>query len=223
MPLCPSCLLAMALATADEQDDVSPENEEPPYDIVTILARDADAVTYLAHPHGSSEPIALKIIAVPRPAAVVSRFREWKARLSHVRHAGIAQLVDVGSAGDGHAYIATEYIAGSSLDAVLRRGTLTPVDGMEVARQLADALSAAHAQGLAHMRLNPSRVKLATGAGIRATILGLGMSLIVVGQTPQPALDVEALLALCQRLGIDIPSQPYSTIASIRSALPDVA
>ena len=72
------------------------------------------------------------------------------------------------------------------------------------------------------MRLDPSRVKLATAGGIHATILGLGTSLIVAGDAPQLELDVRALVVVCQRLGIAIPSQPYSTIASIRAALVDV-
>ena len=47
-PLCPACLLAAALDGDDEPDEDGAEGDEPPYQIVTVLARDADAVTYLA-------------------------------------------------------------------------------------------------------------------------------------------------------------------------------
>jgi len=76
---------------------------------------------------------------------------------------------------------------------------------MAIARQLADALAAIHAQGLAHMRLDTSRIKVATSGGVRATILGLGASLIVGDLPPQPDLDVAALADVCRELGVAVP------------------
>ena len=129
----------------------------------------------------SREHVALKIIDVPDTAAILSRAHEWKSRLANIRHPGISRVVDAGAAGPGHVYLATEYIAGSSLDYLLRHRPLSANERTAIARQLADALAAAHAVGLAHMRLDASHVKVATGGGTHATILGLGTSLIVSG------------------------------------------
>lgn len=212
----------MALA-GDAEDDPAPEGDDPPpYDIVTILARDADAVTYLARGFVSSAHVALKIIDAPDLAAIVSRIHEWKDRLSNAHHPGISRMVDAGAAGRGRAYLATEYVAGPSLDYLLRHGTLTTAERLDVARQLADALAAMHAQGLAHMRVDSSRVKLAMSGGVQATILGLGSSLIVAGSAPQPDLDVRGLVELCGVLGVPVRPQPYATIASLRAALQEV-
>jgi hypothetical protein len=220
-PLCPSCLFATALGAADEQDD-SETDEAPPFDIVTILARDADAVTYLARGFAPSEHVALKIIDGPDVGAIAARIHLWKTRLVNVRHSGMSRLVDAGRAGRGRVYLATEYIPGRSLDDLLRHGTLTALERADIARQAAAALAAVHAQGLAHMRVDASRVKLAVSGGVHVTILGLGASLIVAGAPPEPALDVRALVDLCRLLDIGIHPYPHATIESVRAALQDV-
>jgi serine/threonine protein kinase len=218
--LCPSCLFATALAADDEPADGNAD-DGPPFDIVTILARDAEAVTYLARGFVSTEHVALKIIETHELAAIASRIHAWKTRLIAVRHPAISRLVDAGAAGRGCAYLATEYVAGPSLDYLLRHGTLTAAERLDIARQLADAIAAMHAHGLAHMRVDASRVKLATSGGVRATLLGLGSNLIVAGLVPQPDLDVRALVELCAVLDVPVRPQPYPTIASLRAALQD--
>ena len=221
-PLCPSCLFAVALSATDTQDDPAAVVDDPPYDIVTILARDAEAVTYLARGFMSSEHIALKVIDVPDVDVIVSRAREWKTRLTNARHRGISRLIDAGAAGRGRAYLATEYVAGSSLDYLLRHGFLEAANRIDIARQLADALAAMHDLGLAHMRIDSSRVKVATSGGVQATLLGIGTSLIVTGSLPQPDLDVRALVELCSTLGVPVPARPYATMGSLRAALQDI-
>lgn len=196
----------MALDIPDAPDqELSAGDASLPYDIITILAQDADAVTYLARGFVSPSHIALKILAAPEIPAMLSRVHAWKPRLERVRHVGIARFVDAGAAGAGRVYLATEYVAGTSLGYLLRHRTLGLPDRSAIAQQLADALVAMHAQGLAHMRLDASRIKVATSGGVRATILGLGSSLIVEGQPPQPDRDHAALVAICQELGVPRP------------------
>jgi serine/threonine protein kinase/ribosomal protein L40E len=218
--LCPSCLFATALGDDDEQDDTDADMA-PPFDIVTILARDAEAVTYLARGFAASEHVALKIVETREAAAIASRIHTWKTRLIAVRHPGISRLVDAGRAGRSRVYLATEYASGPALDYQLRHGTLSAAERIEIVRQAVDALAVIHAQGLAHMRVGPSRIKLTMSGGVRVTLLGLGAGLIVGGLTPEPALDVRALVELCSLLGIPVDAPESATIASLRAALQD--
>lgn len=196
----------MALAVPDAPDEAASNGDESlPYDLVTILAQDADAVTYLARGFVSSAHLALKIAAAPDVAPILSRIHAWKPRLETLRHPGISRLVDAGPAGIGRFYLATEYVAGSSLDYLLRHRTVTPADRTVIARQVAEALAVIHAQGLAHMRLSASRIKVAVGGGVRATILGVGSGMIVGGLSPQPELDLAAFTAVCRELGVPLP------------------
>jgi eukaryotic-like serine/threonine-protein kinase len=196
----------MALDIPDAPDEAGLSAAESlPFEIVTILAQDTDAVTYLARGFVSPSYIAVKILTAPDVTGILSRIHSWKPRLEHVRHSGISRFVDAGAAGAGRVYLATEYVAGSSLDYMLRHRTLTAADRIAIARQLSDAVAAMHAQGLAHLRLDASRIKVATSGGVRATILGLGASLIVDGLPPQPDLDLAALADVCRELGVRLP------------------
>src|SRR5262245_57522507 len=177
--LCPACLLDMALDIPDGPDEsLLGGDESLPYDIVTILAQDADAVTYLARDFVSATHLALKLITASDVPAMLSRVHIWKPRLEALRHQGISRLVDAGPAGLNRVYLATEYVAGSSLEYLLRHRSLRAADRISIAHQLADALAAIHAQGLAHMRLDASRIKVATGGGVRTTILGAASGVI---------------------------------------------
>jgi hypothetical protein len=196
----------MALDVPDGPDEAASDADESlPYDIVTILAQDADAVTYLARGFVSTTHLALKIVAAADVPVILSRIHTWKPRLETLRHPGISRLVDAGPAGTGRFYLATEYVAGSSLDYLLKHRTVTPAHRVAIARQLAEALTAIHDQGLAHMRLDTSRIKVADGGGVRATILGVGSGLIVGGLSPRPELDHAALMAVCRELGVPLP------------------
>jgi hypothetical protein len=53
--------------------------------------------------------------------------------------------------------------------------------------------------------LDTSRIKVANGGGVRATILGVGSGLIVGGLSPRPELDRAALMAVCRELGVPLP------------------
>ena len=169
-PLCPACLLAAALDGDDEPDEDGAEGDEPPYQIVTVLARDADAVTYLARGFVSREHVALKIIDVPDTAAILSRLMngnpalaKFVTRVFASRRRGCSRTRTRVPGDGGHRRIVPDYL--------LRHRPLSANERTAIARQLADALAAAHAVGLAHMRLDASHVKVATGGGTHATIL----------------------------------------------------
>ena len=203
--LCPACLLDTAL-DANEQDEAGTDGDDaPPYDIETLLGRDAEAVTYLARGFLSREPVALKVIDVPDVAEFASRVHAWKTRVAGVRHPAVSRMIDAGISGQRRVYLATEYIAGPSLDYLLSHRPPDEADRREIARQLAGALSTIHAHGLAHMRLDARHIRVGGGATIRATILGLGTTLIVAGWPPQPALDNAALTDLCRELNVPLP------------------
>ena len=181
-------------------------DDQPPYQIITILAHDEAAVTYLAQSSGTSRYVALKVADTPDADAVMARYDDWKAALARVRHARISRLLDVGRAGDNRVYFASEYVAGSSIATVHARARWTAAERVEIIRQISDGLAAVHAEGLAHMSVCASRVKIAMNSGVQATLLGLGTSLVLDGAAPQPDLDAQRLAELSRFLGADAPA-----------------
>ncbi|MGH3258735.1 MAG: discoidin domain-containing protein [Streptosporangiaceae bacterium] len=92
-----------------------------------------------------------------------------------------SQVFDVEDA-DGSAYVVLEWVASESLLDMLADGPLDPPRAVSLIAEAARALAAAHAHGLAHLRLDPECVHWTTRGGIKITGLGLAAAL-TGGQT----------------------------------------
>ena len=195
LDLCPACLLTTALSMDDD---------EPPYRVLTPIGEDARGVTYLAQALiGARGRVALKVLA-PRDdvAAVLSRYRHWKPALDRIQHPGVGRLLDVGLTAEGRLYVASEYVAGWPLTALGSHASMETADRLDIARQLTDAIEAAHAAGVVHLKLDTSRMKISTANGLHATVLGFGSSLVIDGASGHPDIDRLTLARILGQLGV---------------------
>jgi hypothetical protein len=108
----------------------------------------------------------------PRLHEVVTAARA-ASRLNDTR---FAQVFDVEDDWD-HAYIVMEWAAGDSLDDLLAPGPLDAARGARIIAEAAEAVSAAHAAGLAHLCLTPDRLRWTPGGGVKITGLGIDAAL----------------------------------------------
>jgi hypothetical protein len=108
----------------------------------------------------------------PRLREVVTAARA-ASRLNDSR---FAQVFDVEDDWD-HAYIVSEWAAGDSLDDMLASGPLDAARGARIIAEAAEALSAAHAAGLAHLCLSPDSLRWTAGGGVKITGLGIDAAL----------------------------------------------
>jgi F5/8 type C domain len=121
-----------------------------------------------------------------RAAGVVAAARA-ASRLNDPR---FSQVFDVEDA-DGSAYVVLEWVASESLLDMLADGPLDPPRAVSLIGEAAQALAAAHATGLAHLRLDPACVHWTPRGGIKITGLGIAAAL-TGGQAGQiPADDGE--------------------------------
>jgi len=119
--------------------------------------------------------VAIKIL--PDRLASSPGFRERFARearaISAVEDQHICPLYDVGSE-RGIDYLVMQYIVGDTLAARLARGPIPAPEAIEIARQVAAGLEAAHERGILHRDVKPSNIKLASD-GV-AKILDFGVA-----------------------------------------------
>ncbi|MDQ6764876.1 MAG: protein kinase [Verrucomicrobiota bacterium] len=122
-------------------------------------------ITYLARDNVLNRKVAIKVVALPRPAheaqAVRERFLREARAAAAFRHPNVASVFHFGASPDGGCYYAMELVEGDTLEAIVRRdGPLTVRAALEVAVQVTRALIAAAAQGLIHRDLKPSNMML---------------------------------------------------------------
>ena len=81
-----------------------------------------------------------------------------------MRHPNIVDVVDFGHLTDGRPYFVMELLEGESLADLVSEGALPPGQVVVIARQLANALAAAHERGVVHADVTPSNVLVVSGA-----------------------------------------------------------
>jgi serine/threonine protein kinase len=129
------------------------------YRIEGVIGRGGMGVVYRATELALDRPVALKLIA-PELAGDPS-FRERFLRESRlaasIDHPGILPVYAAGEA-DGELYLATRFVEGTDLGAVVEDGPVPPERSLDLVGQVADALDAAHARGLVHRDVKPGNV-----------------------------------------------------------------
>ncbi len=129
------------------------------YAVVREIGRGGMAVVYLAQDRKLDRYVALKVLR-PEVAAALGADRfvreiEVAAKLSHPN---ILALHDCGEA-DGHLYYTMPYLDGESLrDLLIREKQLRVEDALRITREVADALSHAHALGIVHRDIKPENI-----------------------------------------------------------------
>ena len=105
--------------------------------------------------------------------AIRVRFRREAVAAAAVAHPNIVATYDTGE-DDGIAYIVMELVEGATLrQAIDLHGALPPARAADIAAQVADALSAAHARGLVHRDVKPSNVLVQLDGRVKVTDFGI--------------------------------------------------
>lgn len=109
---------------------------------------------------------ALKVLrtkVIERDPAAAQKFLREARTAARVRHPNIVDVIDFGHLPDGRPYFVMELLEGQSLADLVASGALPPADVVVIARQLANALAAAHDRGVVHADVTPSNVLVVDG------------------------------------------------------------
>ena len=155
----------------------------PRYHIIKLLGAGGMGAVYQAWDEELSVAVALKVIRTDRRhggTATPEAERRFKNELllaRQVTHKNVVRIHDLGEI-DGIKYITMPYIKGDDLATVLRRDGRMPIArALDVARQLAAGLEAAHEASVVHRDLKPPNIMISeTAEGLHAQIMDFGIS-----------------------------------------------
>jgi eukaryotic-like serine/threonine-protein kinase len=153
------------------------------YSIEHELGEGGMAKVYLAEDLKHHRKVALKVLK-PELAAVVGakRFLAEIEVTAGLQHPNILPLFDSGEA-DGFLFYVMPYIEGESLAERLGRVRQLPVDeGVNIARDVCDALQTAHEQGIIHRDIKPANILLSRGKPLVADF-GIALAVSAAGGT----------------------------------------
>src|SRR5437867_9650250 len=139
------------------------------YAIERELGRGGMATVYLAHDVKHHRQVAVKVLRPELAAALgPGRFLREVEIAARLNHPHILALYDSGEAG-GFLFYVMPYVAGESLRAKLERQRQLPVDeALAITRQVASALSHAHAHQVIHRDIKPDNILLHEGEAMVA-------------------------------------------------------
>ncbi|MGW4797351.1 protein kinase domain-containing protein [Nonomuraea sp. NPDC004297] len=125
--------------------------------------------------------VAVKVLmpALSEDPTFAQRFQNEARAMATLTHPGVVDVYDYGTCDVGGrrvSYLVMEHIQGESLDRVLRRGPIGVAATMRLVAEVADALAAAHAQGIVHRDVKPANLMVRPDGRVVLTDFGIAHS-----------------------------------------------
>jgi serine/threonine-protein kinase len=164
------------------------------YRIEALIGSGGMGAVYRAEHVHMRKAVAVKVLHKEMTAfpEVVARFEREAVAAGRIEHPHVVSASDFGQLEDGSFYLVLEFIEGQSLAKhVSKVGALSPMRALRIARQIVEALQAAHGVGIVHRDLKPDNVMLVEKDDDPdfVKVLDFGIAKIKVEETvEQPAL-----------------------------------
>ena len=191
-----------------------------PYEILSALGAGGMGEVYRARDTKLNRDVAIKVLLpeVANDTDRLARFRREAQVLASLNHPNIAHIHGLEDA-NGLTALVLEFVDGEDLAQRIARGPIPVDEALPIARQIAEALEAAHDHGIIHRDLKPANIKVRRDGTVKVLDFGLakatdsGSGLRAPRSCRRPVLKSRAC---CRRTIGGWPLRPTSP-ASLRS------
>src|SRR6202140_374451 len=153
------------------------------YEVVSAIGAGGMGEVYQAHDTKLGRDVAIKVLpeAFAHDAERLSRFRREAKMLASLNHPNIATIHGLEHS-DGVQYLVMELVSGETLQERVKRDGGVPIEeALAIAKQIAEALEAAHEKSIIHRDLKPANVKVTPEGKVK--VLDFGLAKAFAGDT----------------------------------------
>lgn len=157
---------------------ITPGTRISAYEVTSVLGEGGMGIVFRARDTKLLRDVALKVLPdhVADDPDRLSRLQREAQLLASVNHPNIAQIYGLEQLGNSSC-IVMELVEGDTLAERLKNGPLPLDEALDIAKQIADALAAAHERGIVHRDLKPANIKLTPNGTVKVLDFGLAKTL----------------------------------------------
>ena len=181
------------------------------YRILEKLGEGGMGVVYIAEDTLLGRRVAIKTLTAKRGSDFEhfrSRFLREARAVSALSHPHIATIHDYGETAEGQPYIVMELVKGQTLTDLMLKEKLTIPRAIEIVKQVAEALSEAHRNGIIHRDIKPSNVAINERGNVKVLDFGLAKQ-ITLGPASDDDPERQTLVHTQTREGVIVGTPMY--------------
>jgi Tol biopolymer transport system component len=192
-----------------------------PYEILAPLGAGGMGEVYRARDSKLNRDVAIKVLpeAVAEDAERLARFQREAQVLASLNHPHIAAIYGLEKSGEVEALV-LELVEGETLAEKIAQGPVPLEEALAIARQIADALEAAHEKGIVHRDLKPANVKVTPEGKVKVLDFGLAKALTGDASSPDQTHS-PTLTAAATQAGVVIGTAAYMSPEQARGKAVD--
>ena len=148
------------------------------YEVIAHIGEGGMGQVYRARDTKLNRDVALKVLPdeFAGDAERLARFTREAQTLASLNHPAIAHIHGLEESGGVRALV-MEFVEGEDLSQRIARGAIPLEEALPIAKQIAEALEAAHEQGIIHRDLKPANIKLRSDGAVKVLDFGLAKAL----------------------------------------------
>ena len=160
------------------------------YEVIAQIGAGGMGEVYEARDTKLGRNVAIKVLpeAFAHDADRLTRFQREARTLASLNHPNIATIYGLEQS-KGTSYLVMELVSGETLaDRINREGALPVEEALTIAKQIAEALEAAHEKGIIHRDLKPANVKVTPEGKVKVLDFGLAKAFAEDSESSDPTI-----------------------------------